>query len=31
LVLVDQDEFETLLVLPENIRVLAEDADVFEQ
>ena len=31
LVFVDQDEFEALLVLPEDVRVLAEDADVFQQ
>jgi len=31
LIFFDQDVFEALLVLPEDIRVLAENADVFEQ
>ena len=31
LVLVDQDELEALLILPQHVRMLAEQADAFEQ
>src|SRR3984885_7722421 len=31
LVLVDQDELEAALILPQHVRVLAEQTDVFQQ
>ena len=31
LILVDQDELEAALVLPEHVRILAEQPDVLEQ